>query len=639
MLRMLTFFFILVLAVQAQEAKVSMDFQGVDLNIFLQWFGNLTNKKIIYSGSRGFGQKKIYLIAPEPIPESSVEKICMSLLESNGVTLVKVGKGDSEVYKLVETSNASSKPIAIYSKKELERIESGDYYVSQLVMIKHLKANNVINSLRQAKLLDPRAGSIVEIRGANAIIINDFAPNIKRILKIIDMIDKAPPKTELVFINLKFARANEISQKLQQLFQYRSRERAEYNIPGVNLTIIPDDRTNSLTIRGTSEDIKEVRKLIKRFDQEIKESEVVVKIYSLKHVTPEKILPTLKEFINTPIFKQKTKSGRTNESQISIISNDYTKNLIITASLKFHKELQKVIKKLDIRRPQVLLEAIICEFTPSDSLTLGIELSGLDNIGKADSGTHVHGLSTFGFSSIVDEAGDAISGEKPSLPAGKTLAPGTGLTAFLTKDSKTNIPIILKAIQTMTNAEVLSTPRILTDDGEQAEIRVENEVPVTSTNALNTSTTTTSFKEFVSAGTVLKIKPQIIHKDWLRLEIEQNIEAFVGIPPSAGVPPPKSTRSIKTIVTVPNGKTVILGGLSDRREVVSIDKIPFLGDLPLIGLLFQSKTHSVSKTNLYIFITPKILNDPNFKDLEKISNKEKKKVQKNQKVPMWERKK
>ena len=157
---------------------------------------------------------------------------------------------------------------------------------------------------------------------------------------------------------------------------------------------------------------------------------------------------------------------------------------------------------------------------------------------------------------------------------------------------------------------------------------MQREVPVTSTNALNTATTTTSFKEFVSAGTVLSIEPHIIHHKWLRLKIDQNIEDFVGTSPSPGVPPPKSSRSIKTVVTVPSGRMIILGGLCDRREVETIDKIPLLGDIPVLGILFQSRTRSVSKTNIYVFIVPRILDDPEFKDLQDLSQQEKHKMEK-----------
>ena len=576
----ITLIMIAMTLIYGQETKVSMNFQGVEMSIFLQWLGNHTGKKIIYNQEK-IGTKKVYLVAPQSIPEKEVEKICMSLLESNGFTLIKVGKGGSEVYKLVETTNAASKPIAIYTMEELEKIESGDYYISQLIMIKHLKASNVINSIRQAKLLDQQSGSIVEITGANALIVSDFVPNVKRIIEIIRMIDKSPPKIEIEFLELKYGQANDISQRLQQLFQNRIREQSQYNMAESTLTIVPDARTNSLTIRGTKEEIEEVKRIIGKFDKEIKGSEIIHKIYKLQNVTVDKVLPTLKEFVNTMLFKEKSgTSGNNVNTEIAIISNEYTKTIIITASKSAHKYLEEVIKQLDVRRPQVLLETVICEFSPSDVLNFGFEVVGLENVNKVGDGTYPHATTSFGLSSLVDEAGKAIDEKNPGLPVGKKISSGTGLTTFITKDSGTNIPILLKAIQSVTKAEILSTPRILADDGEKAEIRVQKEVPVTSTNALNTSTSTTSFKEFVSAGTILTIKPQIIYKNWLRLEIEQSIEDFIGNSPSLGVPPPKSSRLLKTTVTVPSGKMVILGGLCDRREIETVDKIPILGDIP-----------------------------------------------------------
>jgi general secretion pathway protein D len=617
------------LALRSQEQTITMDFQGIDLPIFLQWFANITSKKIIYSEVRqNLGQKKIYIIAPQPVPYKSVEHICLSLLESNGFTLVKVGQGHSEVYKLVETNQAISKPISLYSPTETNRLE-GDHYVSQLVLIKYLKVDHIIASIRQAKLLDAQSGNIVEIKGSNALIISDFLPNIQRIIKVIELLDQPPPKIEIAFISLQHARAEDIAQKLQQLFQNRARELSEYYTPsGGTPTIISDTRTNSLTIRGSAEDITEIKTLIAQFDKEVKESELIAKLYRLQHVTPEKILPTLREFVSTPLFRDKSLVHGTSQSgslPISVISNDHSKALLITAPASTHRLLEKFIAELDIRRPQVLLEAVICEFTPTDVLNFGIELMRLDDIAE-DKGFFVHPITSFGLSSIVDQAGNPITPQKPGTPAGRTLAPGSGLTTFLTKDRAINIPVLIRTLQSITHAEVLSIPRIVTDDGERAEIRVEQEEPVTSINALNPTTTTTSFKEFVSAGTVLIIKPQIIHKDWLRLEIDQNIEAFVGNPPAAGIPPPKSSRSLKTVVTVPNGHTVILGGLCGRREIEAIDKLPLLGDIPILGLFFQSRSRTVSKTNLYIFICPRILIDPNFKDLKKISHQDMEKV-------------
>ena len=604
----------------AQEAKVSMEFQGVNFDIFLKWFANFTNKKIIYGNlSSGLQQKKIHFISPQPVPESAVEKICMSILESYGLTLIRVGSGGSEVYKLVEASEASSKPIALYSLDDLEKMEDGDYYVSQLMEIKYLKASHVINSVRQAKTFNPKSSSLVEIKGANTIIISDFLPNVRRIVKIIRMLDKPPPVIAMEFIKLRYADAFDVSDKIKQLFQNRARELADYNVPDGAITVIPDNRTNSLTVRGTESDIQEVKKLVARYDVRVESKRVVARMYYLRYITPEKILPTLRDFTNTRLFKESIAPGvraSGNNVDISITVNDHTKSLLIVAPVSAHRTINKLIHRIDIRRPQVMIRAIICEFTPTDVLNLGIELMAVNE----SDGFRPQALTSFGLSSVVDEVGSPVTGDNTNPIAGRAVAPGAGLTAFFAKGDK-NIPFIIRALRSVSHTEVLDIPQIITDDGEEAEIRVEQEEPVASIDALNTSTTSTSFKEFVSAGTVLKIKPHIIRSRWLKLEIEQNVDAFLGAAPGVGIPPPKSSRSIKTTVTVPNNKTIILGGLNGRREVEAIDKIPFLGDIPLLGYLFQNRSKSVTKTNLYIFITPVILND-DFETLEGISRQE-----------------
>lgn len=620
---------IITIPVYSQEAKVSMEFPGVNLDVFLQWFANFTRKKIIYGNlSSNISQKKIHLIAPEPVPVNAVENICMSVLESYDLTLVKVGQNDSEVYKLVETSSVASKPTALYSEDEIANIE-GDYYVSQLCVIKYLKAAHVINSIRQAKLLDPKSGSIVEIKGANSIIISDFLPNVKRIVDIINMLDKAPPKIAMEFIELKYANASDISQKINQLMQNRARELADYNVPDGAFSIIADNRTNSLTVRGTPSDIKEVKEIVAKFDRNIASEEIVAKMYYLDHVTPDKILPVLREFINTPVFRENQIPGTQHIQNISVISNEYTKSILITAPVKYHEILAAMIAEMDVRRPQVMIRAIICEFTPTDVLNLGIELMAIEGFPDVG-GFQPQALTSFGLSSVVDEVGNPISADNPRPINGRAVAPGAGLAAFFTKN-ETNIPFLIRALRSVTHTEVLNVPQIITDDGERAEIRVEQEEPVASIDALNSSTTSTSFKEFVAAGTVLIIRPQIIRDNWLKLEIEQNVDAFLGAAPAVGIPPPKSSRSIKTTVTVPSNRTIILGGLNGRREIESVDKIPILGDIPILGYLFQSTTKSVTKTNLYLFITPIILNDPEYRDLEDISREEFMKMEEMQK--------
>ena len=155
------------------EEKVFLDFNGVELSAFLQWYANISGKKLLY-GDLKQAAKKIYLNSPEPVKKESVEKICLAVLEQNGYTLLKSGEGESEVYKLVETSTVATKPITIFSPAELRELESGDYYVSQVVTIQYLKVDKVVAALRQAKLMDERVGDAFSPRFSSTLRISCF---------------------------------------------------------------------------------------------------------------------------------------------------------------------------------------------------------------------------------------------------------------------------------------------------------------------------------------------------------------------------------------------------------------------------------------------------------------------------------
>jgi general secretion pathway protein D len=292
--------------------------------------------------------------------------------------------------------------------------------------------------------------------------------------------------------------------------------------------------------------------------------------------------------------------------------------------LGVYAEIHNLLNQLDVRRPQVLLEVAVVEFAPSDILSLGFEVQTLDNVASPDD--HLRGFlaSNFGFSALSDQAGQPI--RNFGVPAGKLPGVGQGLTTFLVKDKATSIPILIRALQSRAYTEVLSVPRILVSDNEEAQLKVVEETPVTQTT-LNSTNTVTTFQTFVPAGTQLTFKPNISEGDNLKLQVSLNQEAFISTSPAPGVPPGKTSRSIKTLVCVPSGRTIILGGLSGRREVDSVDRIPVLADIPVLGFLFENRVRSVRKTSLYIFLTPRIVRDENFKDLDKISQQNQKELE------------
>jgi type II secretory pathway component GspD/PulD (secretin) len=215
----------------------------------------------------------------------------------------------------------------------------------------------------------------------------------------------------------------------------------------------------------------------------------------------------------------------------------------------------------------------------------------------------------------VDEVGDAVSGESRGIPGNRRLAPGAGLSAFLVKGPDARIPVLLRTLETMASTRILSSPRLLTNDKEAAEIQIAEEVPVAQLNVLNNTVSSTSFQSFVPAGTQMKITPLISGGGHVRLAISLSLDAFLGTSPAPNLPPAKTTRKLSTNVTIPDGSTIILGGFTARREIETEAKVPILGDIPILGLLFRNTVSATQKSHIYVFISPRILSDQDFGDL------------------------
>jgi general secretion pathway protein D len=605
------------------ESKVIVDFPGVELSMFLRWVSVRTGKRFVFEDNqRLLKQKKVYVVSSQPISQEAIFPLCLSVLEINGYTAVMDKDRLITIWKIIPTNKAASQPLPMVSKHELGQLQNR-LLVSHLIILRHIAAQYIITAIGQAKLISQQnGGSIVAIQGANAVLITDFAGNIKRIAAMIELLDKPPAPTETVYIHLRHARASDIAGRIKQLISEQSRTRQSLRqFPSAQVTILPDDRINTVILIGDMKKIVKIKEMINVLDSEVKEQRLkhVLKTYYMEHTTTDKILSTLKELANSRILETDSKQ---NASSISIIANEHANALVIRAPVEVYPDIMRLIKQLDIRRPQVLLEVAVVEFSPSDLLSLGVELQTLDSVAKTNT-SRMFSATQFGLSSLVDDAGQPLQGG--ALPGGKAPTIGSGMTTFITKGNGHSIPFLIRALQSTSMTEVHSIPRILTNDNQEAEIVLQDEVPVLQ-STVDEGTTVTSFKEFATAGTTLRIKPHISRCNYLRLEITQTLESFVGVSNTPGTPPAKTSRSIKTTVTVPDGKTIILGGLVGRRETETVDKIPLLGDIPILGYLFQSRSKSVTQTSLYVFIIPKIIRHPDFKDLEEESKKHEKEM-------------
>lgn len=286
-----------------------------------------------------------------------------------------------------------------------------------------------------------------------------------------------------------------------------------------------------------------------------------------------------------------------------LTEDEHTNAILAIGTREFHAQLETLLEQLDHRRPQVLIEMKLVAVTMSDTRDLGLELEHLD----LGDGWDYLLFSSFGLSQI-----DPTSGAR-------TLIPGPGANGVLLNPDE--VPVILKALATHGLGHVMSTPKLLVADNAHGTLRNVDEAPFTSVNASDT-VATTSFGGFESAGTTLSVTPHISQGDHLNLEFELTFSNFSGGSASVTVPPPRTTNSFSSTVEVPDGYTVITGGLTVDNFTDSTSEVPLLGRIPILGKAFQSNTRKKNKTRIYAFITPTILREDRFEDLKLLSLKD-----------------
>ncbi|MCL2026264.1 MAG: hypothetical protein FWG92_05610, partial [Leptospirales bacterium] len=293
--------------------------------------------------------------------------------------------------------------------------------------------------------------------------------------------------------------------------------------------------------------------------------------------------------------QQAQQAKKTNK--LSIIPNKETNSLIIAATPEEFREIMAVIKELDTVREQVLIEALIVEVKAESGWGFGINwMLGNQQGGNQYGGAYMDRIPNFTSSSVA--------GKKVALPL------DTGFQLGYLPDTSILAFVVLNASGTESNFNILSTPQLLTIDNEEAELNVGEEIPIASNNRISESGTQFYTYEYKPVGIKLKITPHITNKDRITLDLYQEINSVIGqttIIEGNPIPPTLGKRDIRTKVSVPEGKTIVVGGLIQNTKVETVTKVPILGDIPLLGWFFKNKTSGYSKTNLLVFITPHIV--------------------------------
>jgi len=582
------FVFILLLlignAVYAEE--VTLNFSDADLTAVVNSVSQITGKNFIID-PRVKG--KVTVISSKPLNENEVYNVFLSILQVHGFSTVPT-KNAIKIIPDAAAKQDSAPVVNTVSRKD------GDQLVTKVILIKNVNATQLVPILRP---LVAQQGHLAAYAETNVLIVSDRASNIYRISTIIDKIDKKT-ESEIEFIKLQHAFASEVVRLLTTLSS-NSLAQKKKSSPAVKFSA--DERTNSILLSGAKKERLKYRSIIAELDQEVESSGNIHVIY-LRYAEAENLSKILGS-VGKDVLKAQSKNAGANKSPtktvLSIQADKVSNALVITAPMSIFRSLRTVIQQLDIPRAQVHIEAIIAEVSVDTSNELGVQW--LIDGSPAD-----HPVMATNFAG----SGTPIT----SLAAGAASAISDGLTLGLgrTDHSSLNFVTLIRALSGDSDSNLLSTPSIVTLDNQEAEIVVGQNVPfVTGEFSSTTGSTGVSnpFRtiERQDIGISLKVKPQINEGNTITMDIDQEVSNISGSSTGA-VDLVTNKRSLKTVVQLEDGELLVLGGLIDEVLIDTEQKVPLLGDIPVLGALFRSKSVSKKKRNLLVFIKASIIKDP-----------------------------
>lgn len=585
------------------EVVTSFDFPQTSLIDLTKHMQKLTGINLILDKDL---KGKISIMAPSPITVGDAWKAYLTALNLNGYTLVKSGS----FYKIVNSRDIRYTPTKIYTGSYTPNTEN---YVMRIIPLKNINSTEVTRSFRPFM---SRYGRIIDIKQTNTIIVQDTGANINRLMRLIKFIDVPGHEESLQIIPVKHSSAQEIAKLLGQILKTKDSKfkgSRSSSKGGSNISkIIAEPRTNSIIAMANAVGAKQLRDLLYKLDVKlVASSSGQVHVYYLNHGDSETLSKTLSNLVQAPKksgSSRFTKGGGETASTlfnavVKITSDKSNNALVVTASPTDYLTIKEVIKKLDIPRDQVYVEGMIMETTVNRTTGFGISIVGAYGTGAA---------SRFGFTGGNSDLVNLLAGNITSL-GGLFAGIGAGGKVTTTGPDGKEVEVntvngLITAVAANSDTNVLATPQILALDNTEATFEVGETVPVPEqTNAANGSSSTSIKQQKVAL--TLKITPQINKVTrFIKLKIDQKIEDFSQrstTSGSGGVA--TTTRAAVTTVVVRDKDTIAMGGLMRDNEVVNVNKVPLLGDIPIIGWLFKNQRKSITKVNLLFFLTPKIL--------------------------------
>ncbi|CDT38693.1 MULTISPECIES: type II secretion system secretin GspD [Vibrio] len=592
----------------AIASDFSASFKGTDIQEFINIVGRNLEKTIIVDPSvRG----KIDVRSYDVLNEEQYYSFFLNVLEVYGYAVVEM---DSGVLKIIKAKDSKTSAIPVVGDRDSI---TGDSVVTRVVTVRNVSVRELSPLLRQLND-NAGAGNVVHYDPANIILITGRAAVVNRLAEIIKRVDQAGDK-EIEVVELKNASAAEMVRIVDAL----SKTTDAKNTPAfLQPKLVADERTNAILISGDPKVRSRLRKLIEQLDVEMATKGNNQVIY-LKYAKAEDLVDVLKGVSdNLQSEKQSsTKGSSSQRNQVMISAHSDTNSLVITAQPDIMNALQDVIAQLDIRRAQVLIEALIVEMAEGDGVNLGVQWGNLETgsmIQYSNTGASIGGVMV-GLEEAKDtETTTAVYDENNNFLRNETTTEDGDYSTLATALSGVNgaamsvvmgdWTALISAVATDSNSNILSSPSITVMDNGEASFIVGEEVPVlTGSTAGSSNDNPFQTVERKEVGIKLKVVPQINEGDSVQLNIEQEVSNVLGA--NGAVDVRFAKRQLNTSVIVQDGQMLVLGGLIDERALESESKVPFLGDIPVLGHLFKSTSTQVEKKNLMVFIKPTIIRD------------------------------
>lgn len=623
-------------AATPSEDRISLDIKDIELTELIKTISELTGKNFIFDETvRG----KVTIITPEVMTLDEIYQLFLTVLNVKGYTLIPSGK----VNKIVSVKNARHENLPVRFSSSGAATEQ---FVTQLVRLKFLDVNTVAKSVLAP--LMPATGNIIAYPKTNTLILTESAATIERLVKILKQLDQPNLSGNLVAFQLKNADAKEVAAICIKVLSEKTTPTrgTKKNIFSVSTEtrskVIPYARTNSLIVLTDKEGLEKIKSLLPLLDRETTEEKSNINIYSLENADATTLAETLNQIVSGIKSNVKTQAniktqfkGATDSTTslssapVTITADKPTNSLVINAQHADYNVIKKIIKGLDIKRKQVYVEALILEISMAATRELGASLSGAVNLGSDSLAFGTSNLNTgsANLGSLAD-TGTGVPSLLSQTIDGILLG---GLFNPITVTGLDGNPVTVPAISALIDlsekngdVNILSAPRLLTSDNKEATIVVGSNVPIITERLTDTSSLSQSVSvERKDVALTLRFTPQIIEDNLVKLDIFQEITdiASTSVGDVNQVGPTLTKRQIQNTVLAQSQRTVVLGGLIGTNSQTTVSKVPLLGDIPGLGWFFKHRSVTDQKTNLLIFITPTIINNP--KDLLAITSKNK----------------